>query len=114
MLCPRCNQELADNQECQTCLPVTPPPDAEPGQQPNEPRAAPPPQNGPAREPAARLNKAKLDLMDSDLTAGRDLRITNVVAEHISVFEQVNKVQEESSLQESVKQLTARTARHYR
>jgi len=114
MICQGCNQELADNQTCQACSPVTPPPpDTEPGQQPNTPGAAAPSPSESPSEARSSSRHAKFDLWHSSIDAGGDVRMLNLAAEHISIFEQPNKVQEESSLQDSVKELTDRTARNY-
>ncbi len=136
MMCPGCNQEHDDNQACPNCSQQPKVIDPNAGKQPSEdpapqsslPNGAAPPQAGTGKpaEPgpspktsgddpnglsANSLTQIRMDISDSKVAAA-----TSIIAGVINQFpppERSQKVEDEKSLQDSVKQLTSREKREY-
>lgn len=130
MICSGCNQEHDDNQACPNCLPPLPGTDPNTGNQPGTKEApeslplngsAPPPAgaaagaNPPGAPPegATPTTEVRIDITNSKMAAHGDAIIAGVLNQ-FGVIEGGQKVEEEKSLHDSVKQLTSREKREYR
>ncbi len=109
MTCPKCSQEHDESQDCSNdeLAPVI------------DPNAAKQPENNPAPtisptkndQPASLGHSGGINLDRSDVKAGRDV---NFYLKAIAAADQSHKGEEEKSLYDFVKPLSARPERHYR
>lgn len=138
MICTGCNQEHDDNQACPNCVGQPQGADANTGNQPGPDSAAgSSPLNGSAPSPAGAAGATQpgtppentgtdangqpanpttevgIDLKDSKVIAHGDAIVAGVLYQ-FGVAERGQKVEEEKSLHDSVKQLTSREKREYR
>jgi hypothetical protein len=138
MICTGCNQEHDDNQVCPNCSPQSQVTDPKTSNQPGTnavpesspangaapslagpagptPAGAPPETTGtdPNVQPADPTTQVRIDITKSNIAPHGDSIVAGVLTQ-IQLLERTQKVEEEKSLHDSVKQLTSREKREYR
>lgn len=112
MTCSKCSQEHDDNQACPKSSPETKVIDPNEGKQPedNPSGKSSSPEDGQENQTANSPTGSGVSIDDSKVTAGRDI---NFILNALNNADKSHKGEEEKSLWDFVKPLSARPERHY-